>query len=1203
MLLLVLSASATAASPELFTSFPEDQVSGSDAGRMDNPRGMAGSPLTGDLYVADGLNARIDVFTAWGEFRLAWGWGVRDGSAELQTCGPDATPPGDICLAGLSGSGGGQFGFPGGVAVDPVNGDVYVVDITNRRVEKFTSEGEFLLTFGGGVDQVTGADVCTVAAQCGPGSEGSAAGEFGFWTFGNYVAVGPDRVVYVGDQDRIQEFEPDGTYKGEIGLPAEGEVKGGTPGGEGLTRAIAIGPDGTLYFVFSQQYFGAVQHPEIFEHTGAGWQVFAETEFPKALAVDQAGNVFVGMQRDDASATEEILEFDAAGGCVVCAGARLGQPPTGSFATHVEIMGIATDSGCGPTGIYASYFSGFQNESFVRGYGATPDTTKCPPPAVPPTIGAEYAISVGSEDATLGAEINPRFWADTTYFIQYGINPCSATSCESSILAPGAPLGAGAVGKLVKTAGDQITGLLPGVTYHYRFVAASGGGGPVYGQERTFTTFPAPAGSGGGCPNDAFRVGASSFLPGCRAYEMVSPVDKNGGDAVLLGELARFAELNQSSSDGSRFTFASKSAFSGAQSAPGINQYISVRDQAQGWQTRSISPPRDNDVPAGSATARGQLAFKAFSDDLCRSWLTTNTGPALAPGAVAGFANLYRRDDCPAESYTALTTVQPVGQDSGGYQPELQGLAAGGSCAVFRANGNLNGESSGSPTNYEVYENCDGGLRVVSRLPNGSASGVDSSVGTASAGAFVNGREVTVEGAVSADGSIVYWTAAEGGKSEIFVRVNARQAQSKISVGKCTESARACTYPVSGTTGVAGSAQFWAGAADAQLAYFTVGDFAHGQGTLFGFDLASKAVAGPIAGEVAGVLGASDDGSRLYFASYEDLTGAEENGFGDAAVAGKPNLYLLEGGAAAGTVRFVANLSPQDVPSDSAVSNPADPQPIQHTSRVSADGVHLAYMSTASPTGYDNTDVASGRADAEVYLYDAAANSLTCPSCSPSGARPSGREVERGANGLPGLWASARLVSSETQLYSERALAEDGSFLIFESFDGLVHRDANHRQDVYLWEASASAADCEGRGAGLFVPASAGCLSLISDGTSSEDSKFLDASRSGSDIFFATEASLLPQDPDSIDVYDARVNGGFPIVTVPPECQGEECQAHSGPPNDPTPASSTYHGPGNAKPGRRCAKGKHKVRINGKVKCRPKHRRHRHVHHHRGEKR
>ena len=53
---------------------------------------------------------------------------------------------------------------------------------------------------------------------------------------------------------------------------------------------------------------------------------------------------------------------------------------------------------------------------------------------------------------------------------------------------------------------------------------------------------------------------------------------------------------------------------------------------------------------------------------------------------------------------------------------------------------------------------------------------------------------------------------------------------------------------------------------------------------------------------------------------------------------------------------------------------------------------------------------------------------------------------------------------------------------------------------------------------------SSGCIGLISSGTSSQESAFLDASENGDDVFFLTAAQLVPADTDdAYDIYDAHV--------------------------------------------------------------------------------
>jgi hypothetical protein len=133
----------------------------------------------------------------------------------------------------------------------------------------------------------------------------------------------------------------------------------------------------------------------------------------------------------------------------------------------------------------------------------------------------------------------------------------------------------------------------------------------------------------------------------------------------------------------------------------------------------------------------------------------------------------------------------------------------------------------------------------------------------------------------------------------------------------------------------------------------------------------------------------------------------------------------------------------------------------------------------------------------------------------------------------------------------------------------------------------------------LFSGRSGGCVDLISSGVAKEESVFLDASETGDDVFFLTSAQLAAADSDGVpDVYDARVDGGFPVPQPPPACEGDACQSPVAAPNDPTPGSLTYQGPGNPVPlltpskiakkkAPKCAKGKKLSR--GKcVKSEPK---------------
>lgn len=271
---------------------------------------------------------------------------------------------------------------------------------------------------------------------------------------------------------------------------------------------------------------------------------------------------------------------------------------------------------------------------------------------------------------------------------------------------------------------------------------------------------------------------------------------------------------------------------------------------------------------------------------------------------------------------------------------------------------------------------------------------------------------------------------------------------------------------------------------------------------------------------------------------------------------------------------------------------------------MSSDGLHLALTTSASLTGYDNSDADSGKADTEVFVYDAPAGGaegrLRCASCNPTGARPTGRSLDR-SNGVAIDWTAARIPGWQTALHANRALSDDGTRLFFESFDSLSLHDTNGHRDVYEWEAE-GAGTCSEESP-TFSAINGGCVDLISSGTSPEDSEFVDASPSGGDVFFTTGASLAPQDFGLVDIYDARVEGGFPPPAAPPAgCEGEACQSPPEAPNDPTPASSSFEGAGNvpaeAPAGPvRCAKGK--VRRHGRCVAKHPKRAHKRAKHHR----
>jgi hypothetical protein len=70
-------------------------------------------------------------------------------------------------------------------------------------------------------------------------------------------------------------------------------------------------------------------------------------------------------------------------------------------------------------------------------------------------------------------------------------------------------------------------------------------------------------------------------------------------------------------------------------------------------------------------------------------------------------------------------------------------------------------------------------------------------------------------------------------------------------------------------------------------------------------------------------------------------------------------------------------------------------------------------------------------------------------------------------------------------------------------------------------------------------------------------------SATGSDIFFFSKAQLVGQDTDGlVDVYDARIDGGFPAPPPKPSCSGDACQGPASTPPSFGAAASSLAAPG-----------------------------------------
>jgi hypothetical protein len=727
--------------------------------------------------------------------------------------------------------------------------------------------------------------------------------------------------------------------------------------------------------------------------------------------------------------------------------------------------------------------------------------------AFPPIVEAESIASVSASTATLMAQINPK-GSETRYVFQY-LSEAEYEANDASDRFAGAaeaPLG-GAVlgsGQAALNAASAVAGLAPDTEYRYRAIATSHcepdneeAVCEGVGADAAFRTFPAEA----------------AGLPDNRAYELVSPTLKNGGEVFPLDSERASCGIEckpgvaappfprQSTVDGDAVVYEGQ-PFSLTEGANVYDQYIAKRT-ASGWQT-TVLPPK--------LMGSNQQGYKAFNASLTQGILYQLT-PSLTPAAPSEFANLYTQPTATPSSLTPMVGFEPPNRPPGNLLTSLRLAYAGASADFtrhfFAANDALSGENlfapeaaDGGASKENLYELSGGELHLINVLPGNTETEPGAYFGAPAINAGNYDNSISdLSHAISDDGSQVFWSNEAG---QVYVRDNGETTIEIPDPGK-----------------------FLSASADGSKVLLRDGHI---------YDLETEAITDLTEGQggFQGIVGQSEDLSNLYFVDTAVLTGEEENQYGAKAQTGKDNLYAWN----EGSLTFVATLLSGD--NEAPGGGDWHFSPAQRTAQASPDGRWLAFGSEASLNGYDNDGFR------EVFLYDSTTQKLSCPSCNSSGELPIG----------PATLPLARQLSGEDPQPPVRYLTDEGR-LYFDSRDSLTPFDTNGGvEDVYQYEPNGSG--------GCKRPV--GCVNLISAGHEPIDSNFQAIDGTGKSVFFTTRDQLTVKDHDElVDLYVAREGGGIgaETETARGECQGEACQPTISAPNDPTPGSSSFEGAGN----------------------------------------
>jgi hypothetical protein len=637
----------------------------------------------------------------------------------------------------------------------------------------------------------------------------------------------------------------------------------------------------------------------------------------------------------------------------------------------------------------------------------------------------------------------------------------------------------------------------------------------------------------GRCPNEEFRTGPSASLPDCRAYELVTPEELGRTQAITF----TVADQAIPSADGEHLAL--KTLGAPLEPNPNLTGTRAVFSRTErGWVAKSAESPevgaREVTMFQGAVALSpdlSQIAFQAEPTLNQEERKSMPTGYEVGPvgGPYTLMANI------PGSSPDIVGTISRsyiVGANAGTASvPALSNV-------LFESNDHqilpegpertIAEETEPGAFSYDLYDWTGGALRLVNVGGGGSNVKKLNACGTGRLGAPSGGESAAgpaAVGAVSADGSKIFFSSCGG----LYMRVDGRET---VEVSKpevpISESERSpVVYNAASADGSEVVFQtrtpLLAGETASENKLFIYNTVTH--------DL--KLIANGIPGtEGTGenqVL-ISEDGSAVYYQANESIHRYETR---------------------TGITSFVA-----------AIHTPAgffEPSYTTPNGRFLVFVSGIAGIEIAGPHGLELEPRGVGHN--ELYRYDAADGSVMCVSCGEGAVAPAEGEM---------FEPTGEILTTVDGTPPFIQVSDDGERVFFQTTAHLVPQDTNSTgapnsstsgasgMDVYEWEA-----DGAEEGPGVVCGVAVGCTHLLSSGEDVGRATFLGASEDGRNMFFATAAQLVPQaTPEFPNIYDARVEGGFPPPRKPVPCLS--CQGvGSPPPLFNTPASVTFTGAGN----------------------------------------